>query len=152
MGYFRKSKNNNKRRNNKTKKYRQKAGAISHRKTYRQHGWKFNKEQINHIIATIKLYRENEPFSNRQIKQYIKKLNDISQRFADRENYDIFYEQMVDLLHENQFKRWIDEVHEEQMEKVETDVESLDTEDEEDDDYHEFAHRHPPPGRYPHRR
>ena len=92
-------------------------------------------EQINHIIATIKLYRENEPFSNRQIKQYIKKLNDISQRFADRENYDNFYHQMVELLEDGEFKRWVDDIHEDQMDKVETDVESLDTPDTDEEEF-----------------
>ena len=153
MKYFRKTqKKRNK--NGKTKKQyrRRKLNSMRNRRTYKQHGGNFNKEQIKQIKDAIKSHQDTEPFSSKQMKQYIKKLNDISQRYADSENYSIFYEQMIDRLEDGEFKEWIDRVHKNQMEKVETDVESLDSSLDSDDEFLEFAHRRNITHRRPHHR
>lgn len=91
----------------------------------------FNEDQINKIILTIKYYEHIEPFTNKQIKEYIQKLNEISQFHSSR--FDLFLHHMeehLEGLHDNTFKQWVDKVYEMQKKQVETDFEY----DSDDDD------------------
>jgi hypothetical protein len=84
----------------------------------------FNTDQTNEIIRTIKYYQTHEPFTDEQIKEYMRKLNDISQ--VHHSHFDIFMNHMAEHLeglHNQTFKQWVDTVYEKHKERVETDDE-----------------------------
>lgn len=106
-----------------------------------QYGGKFNDEQIEDIKNAINQYQHIEPFTEDEIKHYIGRLNDISQRHAL--NFDDFYWNMIQHLEggeDRTFKQWIDMAYPLQIEQVETDkeVETEDEENEEDEENQEI--------------
>jgi uncharacterized Rmd1/YagE family protein len=119
-------KKTNKRRTYHTRKqYRKK-----HIKHIKQYGGKFNNEQTQQILKAIEDHQDTEPFTQDEVNEYVGKLHDISQVHA--RHFDIFYENMIQCLEGEggqTFKEWIDMVHDEHKEMVETDNE-IDTDEE----------------------
>ena len=141
------------RRNTRTNKRRPKAikrnTKTNKRKTYKRRtrktimknknknnlGGKFNERQIQRIRNALIYYQDVEPFaSDEEREDYIRKLNDISQLHAL--NFEAFYGNMIqhlDGLEDRTFRQWVDDVYEDQKERVETDNE-METDDDEDDE------------------
>ena len=100
----------------------------------KQYGGNFNNQQIQQIREAIERNQSTEPFTDEQIEEYIQKINDISQaQLSGKINsFDDFYWHMVEHLeglHDETFKQWVDRVYEEQLERVETDIEENDDDD-----------------------
>jgi hypothetical protein len=117
------NKRNTKRRTSHTRKQYRKSRKI-------QYGGKFNKEQTQQILKAIEDHQDTEPFTQDEVNEYVGKLHDISQVHA--RHFDIFYENMIQCLEGEggqTFKEWIDMVHDEHKEMVETDNE-IDTDEE----------------------
>lgn len=93
-----------------------------------QHGGNFNREQIELIEKALRNHRSTEPFTDEQIDEYVKKLNDVSQVIlrGDDDNFDHFYNYMLEQLsgeHPGTFKEYVDGMYEDAVNDVETDVE-----------------------------
>jgi uncharacterized protein YpuA (DUF1002 family) len=109
-----------------------------HKKQYskrhkKQYGGKFNDEQIQIIIRAMK--NNQEPFTDEQIKEYVQKLNYISQPqlTGSLDSFDDFYGHMLqhlEGLEDETFKQWVDRAYELHGDFNETDVEELETDDE----------------------
>ena len=110
-----------------TRKYKK-----QYSKRYKQYGGKFNDEQIQIIIEAMK--NNQEPFTDEQIKEYIQKLNYISQPqlTGSLDSFDDFYGHMLqhlEGLEDETFKQWVDRAYEAQGDNNETDVEEYETDD-----------------------
>jgi hypothetical protein len=124
----RKTKTN--KRNTKTNKRNTKRKMKNRKSRKIQYGGKFNKEQTQQILKAIEDHQDTEPFTQDEVNEYVGKLHDISQVHA--RHFDIFYENMIQCLEgegDQTFKEWVDMVHDEHKEMVETDNE-IDTDEE----------------------
>jgi hypothetical protein len=115
------------------KQYTKKHKKLYSRRFKKQYGGKFNDEQIQIIIKAMK--NNQEPFTDEQIKEYIQKLNYISQPqlTGSLDSFDDFYGHMIqhlEGLEDETFKQWVDRAYQAQGDQNETDVEEVETDDE----------------------